>query len=238
MATPTLSILICTLEERRQTFERLLQQLQPQVAGQPVEILQLCDNRQLSIGKKRQQLLEQAQGQYVAFIDDDDEVTPNYVQLILTALQKLPQATHCSLLGLLTARGWPDRTFEHSTRYKIWEERNGIFVRPPNHLNTIRRDLALQAGFVDSNWGEDRQFSERLVALGCLTKEAAVPSVLYYYRCRRPPPPPRPKQQPKPQQRKPIVPPVNIRLLQQKVIGKSERAPIRPIIKPRPPNSP
>ena len=36
-----------------------------------------------TIGEKRNWLLEQAKGEYVVFVDDDDLVTNNYVQSIM-----------------------------------------------------------------------------------------------------------------------------------------------------------
>lgn len=176
-----LSILICTLTSRRWFYQRLRGILDPQCHDQPVEILFEEDAGQITIGEKRQKLLERAQGEYVCFIDDDDTVAANYVSLILRGLEDI-EVTHCSLRGKLRQAGKVERQFEHSTRYTAWETTpEGLYVRPPNHLNTIRRDLALEAGFVSKSFGEDREFSEKLVALGRLTKEAWIEPVLYIY---------------------------------------------------------
>lgn len=179
MDGPPLSILICTLEERAPQLRTLTVTLKRQASG--VEILPLCDNRQMSIGAKRQRLLEMSQGQYVCFVDDDDAVAPNYLPRILQALRERPEATHCSLKGQLMVPGKNPKLFEHSTRYKEWAEVEGVYVRTPNHLNVIRRDLALQAGFPDISHGEDHDFSRRLQVQGTLTCEAYIPDILYVY---------------------------------------------------------
>lgn len=176
-----LSILICALERRQEIRQALIASLTRQSRELPVEILLKEDNGQMTIGQKRQWLLEQAKGDYISFVDDDDCVSHIYVSLILGALAQHPEATHCSLNGILVQVGKPERRFEHSTKYKEWATVNGIYVRPPNHLNTVRRALALQAGFSNKNWGEDKEYSERLVQLGTLTREAVIEPVLYVY---------------------------------------------------------
>ena len=176
-----LSVLICTLEDRKELLLRLLDVLEPQCQGKPIEILVESDNGQVSIGEKRQKLLERATGKYVCFIDDDDLVSEKYIEDIFRALWIKSDATHCSLKGILRQPNKADRRFEHSNLYKAWATIDGKYVRPPNHVNVIRRDLALQAGFTSINWGEDKAFSEKLVELGTLIHEAWIEPVLYIY---------------------------------------------------------
>lgn len=178
---PLLSILICSLTARDASLQRLLGILIPQCNGQPVEIVVEKDEGQLSIGQKRQRLLECAKGQYMAFVDDDDAVSTDYVDEITWALRCCPTATHCSLRGYLLQEQHKRRLFEHSNKYKEWGTVNNVFVRPPNHLNVIRRDLALEAGFENLSWSEDKLYSEKLVQLDCLTHEAWIEPILYYY---------------------------------------------------------
>jgi glycosyltransferase involved in cell wall biosynthesis len=178
---PVLSILICTLTSRKTSLDRLLGALRPQCEGDSVEILTEEDEGVLSIGAKRQRLLERATGDFVAYVDDDDMVSRDYVDEITWALQCCPRATHCSLRGILLQRAHRNRIFEHSNKYTTWETQGGIFVRPPNHCNAIRRDLALQAGFDSISWGEDRNYSEKLMDLGVLDHEAWIEAFLYHY---------------------------------------------------------
>ena len=71
-----LSILIPTLESRQQQFEWLYDKLATQVRRHglegEVEILSLRDDGTTSIGYKRNRLMEQAQGEFIVFVDDDD----------------------------------------------------------------------------------------------------------------------------------------------------------------------
>ena len=63
--TPRLSILLATVVTRADLFAKLHAHLQQQAAGRPVEILHECDNKEISIGAKRQKLLVRATGDYV-----------------------------------------------------------------------------------------------------------------------------------------------------------------------------
>jgi hypothetical protein len=181
MNPPVLSILICGLAGRHESRHRLLSVLEPQAKGQPVEILLNIDSGQITIGEKRQRLLEASTGQYVCFVDDDDQVAKTYVSMILDAIQRTPGATHCSLRGVMLQSGHRPKEFDHSSRHKVWEMVNGVFLRPPSHVNPVRRDLALMAGFKATNWGEDRTYSEKLVTLNCLGNEATTKTHLYFY---------------------------------------------------------
>jgi hypothetical protein len=179
---PKLSILICTLAKRAAIREPLLADLRKQAEGQDVEVLVDEDDGEVTVGQKRQRLLEQAQGEFVCYVDDDDQVSPTYVRDILSALQRQPKATHCSLSGILVEEGRPNRMFFHSSRYKRWETAGESFVRPPNHLNAVRRGLALQAGFTNKSFGEDKDYSDKLLELGILDCEAHIDNTLYVYR--------------------------------------------------------
>ncbi len=173
----SLSILICRLPTREETWRQLREVLVPQVDRPEVEVL--TDNNAGSIGAKRQRLLERAEHEYVAFIDDDDLVPDDYVERILSALEGGEDC--CSLRGIITTDDRDPRPFIHSLEFKVWEEHGGVYYRPPNHLNAVKRALALQVGFPDQSHGEDRAYSE---ALRPLLQTEADPGAdpLYYYR--------------------------------------------------------
>jgi glycosyltransferase involved in cell wall biosynthesis len=181
-----LSILIPTLESRREKFDALCQVLFDQINSNPEidhhDILfhTIRDAGQMSIGVKRQRLLEQAQGDYICFIDDDDMVPDDYVAKILNAIESEPDC--CSLTGELH---WPNggiERFEHSIDYDKWEKKDNVYLRYPNHLNAVKRELALQVGFKDLRHGEDRDYSDRLKPL--LKTEAKIEGVIYHYMMR------------------------------------------------------
>jgi len=86
---PLLSILTPAIPERLPKLQRLAGQLEPQLRQFPhsVEWLSFIDPRGCrTIGEKRDELVQLARGQFVAFVDDDDLVQPIYVASLVQAL--------------------------------------------------------------------------------------------------------------------------------------------------------
>jgi glycosyltransferase involved in cell wall biosynthesis len=48
----------------------------------------ICDNKEISIGTKRQQMYELCKGKYAWQIDDDDWISENAIDLILDEIDK------------------------------------------------------------------------------------------------------------------------------------------------------
>lgn len=173
-----LSILICHLKERKLLLDRLMKRVESQIVGMPVEILIEADSGEMTTGAKRNILLSKATGSYICFVDDDDMVCPEYCEKIITALKTNPDCT--SLCGVLYRDHMEPRLFFHSIKNgQKWFEKDRHYYRPANHLNAVRRDLALQVKFPDITHGEDRVYSEKLFPL--LKTEAAIDGVIYEY---------------------------------------------------------
>ncbi len=171
----TLSLCVCSIATRKHFLENLLRIITPQLTNR-VELLMNVDNGQISIGEKRQRILERATGDYVACIDDDDEVAPDYVSEILAALDRNPRC-HCVGFRRRTSQNGKYQTeLALSTRYSGCVGQDGIGI---SHLCPIRRDLALRAGFPSLNWGEDIQFAAK--ATPFLLVEEFIDKPLYHY---------------------------------------------------------
>ncbi len=181
---PTLSLLICHLVERRDQLARLQTHLGPQLTDR-VEMLIEVDNRQITTGEKRNRLLERAQGDFTAFIDDDDMVAPDYVRSILAAIDRQPTVDCIGLKGIITfggAQRLNPRPFVHSIKCHSWYEANGVYYRTPNHLNPIASRHTKVTKFPHITIGEDRAWSEALRSL--LKTEVMVKEPLYFYESR------------------------------------------------------
>jgi glycosyltransferase involved in cell wall biosynthesis len=185
-----LSILIPTLENRRALFGRVQGQLAAQVAAAgleaEVEILDCRDNGEQTTGWKRNRLLERAQGEFVAFVDDDDTVSDDYVPRICRAIRSHPGIDCIGIRGVVSFRGGHPREFVHSTRYSDYRSCDGVYQRPPYHLNPIRRSIAAQYQFADVYYSEDIDWARSMARDKVLRVECFIDSVLYYYACRRP----------------------------------------------------
>ena len=172
-----LSLLICTLPARRDMLDRLLAEIKSQQLACGVEIEVLCDAGEGTVGAKRQRLLEKAQGDYVAFIDDDDEIMPSYLSAILGALSTSPDVI--GFTGIMTTNGTRPERFRLSKDFN-YEKKKGIYYRYSNHLCPVRRELAMQVGFKDTAWGEDYDYATRLQPM--LKTEVFIEKNLYHYK--------------------------------------------------------
>ena len=171
-----LSILTSTLESRSSIFQGLVRTLEAQCSRE-VELLANIDNGQKSIGTKRNELLSAAKGNYVVFLDDDDQVSPYYISSILQAIE---DKTDCvGMEGIITLRGQKPRKFIHSIKYQDWFEKDEIYYRCPNHLNPLKRSIALEVGFLDISYQEDKDFSFRLK--NKLQTETYIDFPIYFY---------------------------------------------------------
>jgi glycosyltransferase involved in cell wall biosynthesis len=184
-----LSLLIPTLECRSDQLSRLAKGLELQVRnagrGSDVEILSYQDGGEHSIGYKRNILLGRAKGEFVAFIDDDDEASESYIELICGALGRRPEVDCLGIRGIITFRGSHPHEFVHSVRYSDMFSRNHTYYRPPTHLNPIRRAIALRYRFPDVSYSEDLDWALRMRDDRALQREEFIDSVLYYYHSRR-----------------------------------------------------
>jgi glycosyltransferase involved in cell wall biosynthesis len=174
-----LSILTCTLHKRNYSFKKLCDALEEQIKFLPqVELLANLDSGKKTIGQKRNELLCAAKGEYVAFVDDDDFISTDYISSILTAINyKNPDC--CGIEGKIFLHKKLNKKFVHSIKYQNWSEENNIYYRCPNHLNPIKKKLALAVGFKNLNSGEDHDFSERIKPL--LKTEVYINKCLYFY---------------------------------------------------------
>lgn len=180
-----LDILICTLDSRLEQFERLRDKLQRQITASidlhnQVRVLSECDDGKLSIGAKRNILLSRARAEFVCFVDDDDDVTDEYVPLLLEALSS--RDVDCvGIVGEIMhpLNHW--RQFVHSLEFKGYAEEPSRYTRPPNHLNPIRRYIAVKYAFREVSHGEDTDYAVRMLGAHALQTQRFIPATLYRY---------------------------------------------------------
>ena len=178
-----LSICICSIYSRKAYLDRLMAVLSPQLCDR-TELLLAVDAGQISIGEKRQRLLEHARGEFVVFIDDDDLIAPDYVAEILAAYHRNPEADAITFLS----KRYENGIYEADCRYSIHNESNRTHVyidgfrtytRWAYHVTPTRRELALKVGFKPKDHQEDSDFAESLKPL--LKSEEHIDKFLYFY---------------------------------------------------------
>jgi hypothetical protein len=170
-----LSILVPTLKQRSVFFNRLLDIVCPQLTDE-VELVTECDSGELEIGTKRNLLVAKAKGDYVAFVDDDDRISKDYVSRILGAVKTNPDCV--GIEGIYTY-GRDKRKFMSSLRYKSWYEKGTELFRCPNHLNPVLRSIASKVPFPEKSWGEDMTYSIGIRPF--LKTEVYLEGPIYFY---------------------------------------------------------
>lgn len=144
---------------------------------------------ELSIGAKRNWLLDKAESDYVCFIDDDDMIQPSYIDHMMKAIDS---GCDCaSLKGVITWDGKKAEVFEHSIKYKAYKTNDAFqpnyymhnitYERYPNHLNLIKTSIAKQFKFPEINHGEDTDWATQIFNSGLLKKEYDIKDIIYYY---------------------------------------------------------
>lgn len=175
-----LSVLILTLPTRIDSYARLIKSLNIQVIQNNlmgrVQILSLCDTKEISVGEKRNILLNKSCGRYVCFIDDDDVVAPDYLIKLINAISSNSDViTFCGDYVENTVVTPFSISMVHSGNFN----RPNIFYRLPNHLCPVKREIALSCQFTDKNFGEDSDYAERINKY--IKNEFHIQDKLYFY---------------------------------------------------------
>jgi glycosyltransferase involved in cell wall biosynthesis len=175
-----LSILIPTLPARIDYYSRLIKQLNTQIKQHNLEnrvqILSLCDTKDISVGEKRNMLLRTSVGRYICFVDDDDIISDNYLIQIFRAIES--NADVITFLGEYVENEL--RTpFSISRVHRGNYNEAGMLYRLPNHLCPIKREIALSCLFTHKNFGEDSDYAEKINQY--IKNEFHIQDKLYFY---------------------------------------------------------
>lgn len=179
-----ISILIPSTHTRYNTF---LPKIQEQIFSQynslsdfnqkQVEILILTDNKKITLGEKRNKMIDIAQGKYISFVDDDDRLDPEYLKELLEATKS--DADCISFTALVSLNGDVPKPCYYSKEFKRDYNTDDAYYRIPNHIPCIKKDVSLKSTFPGIAYGEDSAYSKLL--LPHINTEHVIDKVLYYY---------------------------------------------------------
>lgn len=172
-----LSILIATQGRRNPKFRLLVKELlhQAKAFRGMIEVVAYWNNGELPIGEIRRALLEEAKGDYVCFVDDDDAVPHYYCQEIIRALGR----DYVGFKVKLFNEGVEKPPVYHDLQYQVWTEDDNGYYRGVTHLNPIKREIALQGNFSLDGAGEDANWAKSVV--GLVSSQKFINKFMYFY---------------------------------------------------------
>lgn len=185
---PLLSILIPSTPDRDKDVEYLRcvinKQLDSICGGHDaVEIIEIRDNKEMVLGDKRNLLYQKANGLYSVQWDSDDDMHPNAIELILEALNELPDCVtyeeYVNLDGV-------EYISNFSNEYSGWEGDGSRilydgfhFHRTPFYKCVIRTEICKSIPIPSLRFGEDAAWSSLIKPL--LKREVHIQKQIYKY---------------------------------------------------------
>lgn len=197
-----LSILIPTVVGREEKLKKLLSSLSGNISHdsleevmqhkqyelifmitQDVEVIIICDDKNMTVGEKRNKLYRMANGAYSFMPDDDDSVAGDFINKVLTAIQSSPDCVtyweHCTIDNNIYKS-------RHSIEYPSWYGDGSRLLHDGFHYHrncyfkdVIKTSIAQQVKVPEIRWNEDEQFAIALAPL--LHTENHIPEFMYYY---------------------------------------------------------
>lgn len=106
-----------------------------------------------TIGGKRQGLLESAKGLYVCFLDDDEDISPDYLETLLRlCAQDRDVCTFRSFVKVKDFWSLVDMRLGNPNEQLTGDK---IVKRSPWHVCPVRKTFAEKYKFPETNYGED-----------------------------------------------------------------------------------
>ena len=170
--TDVLTALVLTIPGR----EEYLTILKSELERQGVTVL-IDDRPSITIGEKRNNLIQACQTKYFTFIDDDDWISHNYVQKIVQRIHNGRDYDLINFYALFKSRA-DQRLVIYNSDFEN-ENLPKVFKRKSNHLMCWRTEHVRDYKFQHINFGEDTIWAE--LASSKVERESLIDSVLYFY---------------------------------------------------------
>ncbi len=169
------TIAILTIPERKTEFTRIMGILRHQIIDQDIEVL--VAGQDWGIPEKRQWCLDNAEGEYFNFIDDDDLIAHDYVDSIYPLLDGVDYVGFKQQYYFNGRKGF---IAHHSLEYQQDFGDDTGYHRGVSHLNPIRTEIARQGSFVEG-FGEELCEDYRWAQQVSPNSQYFIDKVLYFY---------------------------------------------------------
>jgi len=173
-----LTIAVLSVPARASRYlTKIFKQLREQTEGKPVELLCFLDNCQRTVGEKRQACLNMAKGQYIAFVDDDDEVRGDYIDSLLAAIRENSGVDVIVFDQEMITNGANSKIVKYGMEFKDLDD--NMTRKIPNHFMCHRTENARRASYKAVNAGEDKDWASHLYPY--IKSQHRIDKVLYIY---------------------------------------------------------
>lgn len=184
-----LSILMATTPDRSEMFVRLYNEIQRQISYMDTfhsslgEIEVLVDDSKrfleggLSIGKKREALLNRVTGKYMCYLDSDESIAPNYLETLVRLCHQDKDA--CTFRAIAKTDHFWGIINMGLTYPDLEASPNFVTLRNVWHVCPIKTTIAKEHKFNNISYGEDIEWL--LEVRKHLTSEAKAEIILLQY---------------------------------------------------------
>lgn len=177
-----LAICFPTVTGREKQFEYIFNKIGNQVRDlnltTEIDAIVSKDNKEKSIGLKRDQMYKISKAVFTVQIDDDDDVPDDYIAMVYNAICENPDVDCIGYMERCVIDGQVKYS-RISNDCREWATLPDGYERTPFFKVPIKTALCVQSGVADMRFGEDHDFAIRIKPL--LKSEHFIDKVLYLY---------------------------------------------------------
>jgi len=178
------SVLLLGIPERADKLNKLVDKLDKQITdldkNTEIEVLALIDNKHRSVGAKRQALLDIAMGDFIAFVDDDDDISDDYIKEIYEAINKDSNIDVITFKQKTFINDDAPSIIKFGLEYDNEEYcQNSVIHRKPFHMCVWNTKITKQVKFPDISKTEDWFWLEQLCKIA--KTEHRIDKILHFY---------------------------------------------------------
>lgn len=158
--------------------------------GHAIRILQNTENK--GVGPSRNRLIDEAQGKYLYFLDSDDVIEPDTIQVLANAMvENHADVVYGSYEKVDNVNHNPTQVFQYSyQRFSEPDEFATYAFMNYGHFQTIVCNCLMDVGFIrksklrfiDAMFWEDMAFTYDMVTK--VRRGVLLPNITYHYLCR------------------------------------------------------
>ncbi len=158
--------------------------------GQDIRILH--NEKNIGVGPSRNRLIDEAQGSFIYFLDSDDQIEPNTIELMMSeAILHHADVVYASYEQIDNVRHSPTKHYVYP--YQVIDEPEVLANYAFRHYGHFQASVcnclmdikflkAIKIRFIDAMYWEDMAFTYELVTM--VNRAVLMPNITYHYLCR------------------------------------------------------